>query len=68
MMKNASPKTIPSTESSPGPLSQETIRSLHELGDALREIHDRLMSEGYTIADGEFVEPRVNSKNNGNTG
>lgn len=67
-MKITSPKKIPSTELAHGPLSQETIRSLHELGDVLREIHERLMSEGYIIVEGEFVKPEGNSPNNGDSG
>ena len=34
--------------------SDETINSLIKLGDVLRKIHDRLMSEGYRIKDGNL--------------
>jgi len=34
--------------------SDETLKSLNELGDVLRNIHNRLISEGYTISNGEI--------------
>lgn len=34
--------------------SDETIASLVELGEALRKIHMRILSEGYTYKDGQF--------------
>jgi hypothetical protein len=43
------------------PLSQETVRALQELGDVYRQIHRRLISEGYVIKDGKIFPPE--SKN-----
>ena len=37
--------------------SDETINSLIRLGDVLRKIHDRLISEGYSIVDGNLISP-----------
>jgi hypothetical protein len=37
--------------------SEETVRSLQELGEVLRRISDRLMSEGWTKKDGEYIPP-----------
>ncbi|OGZ06383.1 MAG: hypothetical protein A2942_01085 [Candidatus Lloydbacteria bacterium RIFCSPLOWO2_01_FULL_50_20] len=37
--------------------SDDTIASLVELGEALRSVHDRLLSEGYTIINGEIIKP-----------
>lgn len=34
--------------------SDETIASLVELGEVLRKIHMRILSEGYTYKDGQF--------------
>ena len=39
------------------PLSDETIRSLQELGEVFRGIHRRLVSEGWIIKDGVFTPP-----------
>ncbi len=47
------------------PLSQETVQSLQELGEVLRQIHNRLLSEGYIIKDGEILEPKASDPNNG---
>lgn len=33
-------------------LSDESFRALKELGEALREIHDRMIREGYELVDG----------------
>ena len=48
------------------PLSQETVLALHELGDVLRQIHRRLISEGYIIRDGNIIPPASNELENGN--
>lgn len=48
--------------------SKETMQSLQELGDALRVIHRRLISEGFTICNGEIskkIKPRVHNGANG---
>ena len=47
------------------PLSQETIKSLHELGAIFRRIHRRLISEGYIIRDGNIIPPVSNDKSDG---
>ena len=44
-------------------LPPETIQALLELGEILRGIHNRLISEGYTIHDGVITEPNVNTNN-----
>ncbi|MEI6480433.1 MAG: hypothetical protein WCO12_02850 [bacterium] len=35
-------------------LTDDTMKSLVELGEVLREIHNRLVSEGYTIENGKI--------------
>ena len=35
-------------------LTDESIKAISELGDALRGIHNRLISEGYEIKDGHI--------------
>jgi hypothetical protein len=50
------------------PLSPETVKSLQELGEVLRQIHRRLISEGYTIQNGKILPPRVNDINHGTNG
>lgn len=35
-------------------LSKETLDALEELGDVLRSIHKRMVSEGYEIVDGKI--------------
>lgn len=50
------------------PLSQDTIRSLQELGEVYRQIHQRLVSEGYVIRDGKIFKPGVNDNNHGTNG
>ena len=35
-------------------LSEDTIKSLNELGDVLRAIDMRMLAEGYTIIDGKI--------------
>jgi hypothetical protein len=39
------------------PLSQETVQALQELGSVFRQIHRRLISEGYTIQNGKIIKP-----------
>jgi hypothetical protein len=39
------------------PFSDETIRSLKELGEVFRGIHRRLVSEGWIIKGGVFTPP-----------
>lgn len=38
-------------------LSDDTIASLVELGEVLREIHEKLIAQGYTYREGKFYEP-----------
>jgi hypothetical protein len=47
------------------PLSQETVQSLQELGDVFRQIHRRLVSEGYTIRNGKITKPGSCDTDNG---
>lgn len=35
-------------------LSKDTLCALEELGDILRDIHKRMISEGYEIVDGNI--------------
>lgn len=37
--------------------SEETMQALRELGDVLRDIHKRLLSEGYIIKRGKIIPP-----------
>ena len=37
--------------------SEEEIRSISELGEILRNIHNRLISEGYIIKEGQITKP-----------
>lgn len=39
--------------------TDETIQSLVELGAVLKSIHDRLISEGYTIKGGKIYKEDV---------
>ena len=48
------------------PLSQETVHSLNEFGEVLREIHERLLSEGYIIKEGKIFKPESRTNNGGN--
>ena len=49
----------------PQPLSEETVRSLIELGDVLKQIRTRLLSEGYTIKAGQILAPDSNDTKHG---
>ncbi|HTA26993.1 MAG TPA: hypothetical protein VK809_04355 [Bacteroidia bacterium] len=44
-------------------LTEETIRAVRKLGDVLRRIHDRLISEGYVLENGEFVKSNDTTTN-----
>ena len=39
--------------------SDKEIIAIVALEDVLRRIHDRLIKEGYTIKEGQFIEPKV---------
>ncbi len=43
--------TLPSSDQT---LSTNTLRALNELGDVLRRVHSRMVSEGYVIVDGRI--------------
>jgi len=45
------------------PLSEETVQSVLELGQVLRQIYRRLVSEGYVIRNGQIFKP--DDPNNG---
>jgi len=45
------------SESANQPLSQETVEALQELGSVFRQIHRRLISEGYIIQNGKLIKP-----------
>lgn len=42
--------------------SEETLASLRDLGEVIRKIHNRLVSEGYVIANGKILKPGEKSK------
>ena len=43
-------------------LNDKTIQSLRELGEILRDIHTRLISEGYIIKNGIITGPNEQSE------
>ncbi len=43
-------------------LTDETIQAMKELGEILRGIHNRLISEGYTIRKGVITKPNANTQ------
>lgn len=45
--------------------NQETIQALQELGEIFRQVHRRLISEGYTFRDGKFIKPGSDFAPNG---
>ena len=45
------------------PLSSETVHALQEFGDVLRQIHERLVAEGYIIKGGKVFKPESNDAN-----
>jgi hypothetical protein len=44
--------------------SDDTFAALKELGEVLRKIHNRLISEGYTIVEGKIYPPGVKPPEN----
>jgi|GEM_PF-5267589 len=40
------------------PLPKETIKGLQDLGEILRKIHNRLISEGYSIIEGKLYSAK----------
>ena len=54
--------TIRSTDEKPAPLSEESVMSIISLGQILRKIHIRILSEGYNVINGQLVK---NEKENG---
>ena len=57
LCSNIGPSRCPSLCSGRHTLSDETVASLLELGEVLRTIHNRLISEGYTISGGQIRKP-----------
>jgi hypothetical protein len=53
------------SEAAIDPLSEETVRSVQELGEVLRQIHLRLRSEGYIIRNGQILSPESSNTNDG---
>ena len=47
------------------PLTEETIRSLQDLGEVYRQIYRRLISEGYIFQNGKFIKPGPSAADNG---
>lgn len=45
-------------------LSDETIKSLRELGEVLMEIHLQLLADGYKYENGKFIEPNESKEIN----
>ena len=43
-------------------LPPETIQALRELGEILRRIHNRMISDGYIIKDGVIIKPDANKR------
>ncbi len=57
-----------SAEPKKPPFPPETVRALQEFGEVLREIHNRLLSEGYVYKNGKLYKPDAdNQKNGGNS-
>jgi hypothetical protein len=63
MNKSTNKNLVP--EPAHQPLSQETIKSLQELGEVYRQIHRRLVSEGYIIQNGKIFKPGSDNTNDG---
>jgi hypothetical protein len=40
--------------------TEEQITEFSSFSDTLRKIHNRLMSEGYTLKDGQLIAPVAN--------
>jgi hypothetical protein len=53
----------PPADSKECSLPDATIKAMKELGEILRGIHNRLISEGYTISNGIITKPDANTKN-----
>lgn len=41
--------------------SEETIKSLFDLGEVLRKIHSRILSEGYIFKENQFIRSHEQS-------
>lgn len=55
---NALPRKEINPGSSGNYFSQETIDSVSELGSVLQRIHNRLISQGYSIIDGKLINAK----------
>ena len=51
------PKKDPASNPRSQPFSTETVQALQELGNVFRQIHRRLVSEGYIIRNGKIIKP-----------
>jgi hypothetical protein len=56
---------ILASEAASQPLSEETVQSVLELGELLKQIHRRLVSEGYIIRNGQILKPESSNINDG---
>jgi hypothetical protein len=65
MNKSPIPNKDLASEPEPQPLSMEAIHSLQELGGVLKQIHLRLLSEGYIIRNGKILKPDSSDSSNG---
>jgi hypothetical protein len=54
LCSNRGSSRCPSLDVSERRFSDDTVESLHELGEVLMRIHKRLVSEGYTIGNGKI--------------
>ena len=68
VIMNKSPNKNSASEPTHQSLSQETIKSLQELGEVYRQIHRRLISEGYIIQNGKISKPESSNTNDGANG
>lgn len=46
--------------------SEETIKSIYDLGCILKKIHSRLLKEGYIFKDNQFILTHEKSENKNN--
>ncbi len=57
--QHPTPKATPKGDK----FTEEEMQSFRDLGAVLRRIHNRLISEGYTITDDEIIPPSHVSSN-----
>lgn len=63
LCRNKESLRCPSSGVEDSNLPEETIQAMKELGEILRGIHNRLISEGYTIKNGIISKPNANTTN-----